>query len=253
MSITAETGASGCACARACWGSDAVKKKPTSTKFLRQRFIPAPHPGKLPRSFPTHHETCLPKCCSHRGSHDWFRRAVRLALWNASNVIYLRSLIAQFARNAKTRFLDERSELAQARNRHANCGRSQTEAGVDSSSVIPDGSSDAANVRLVFFEIESVARLSYTKKVLLEFRNRSDGVLRQALWFDLWKNLVEFFLRHVGEKNFSDRSAIERNRSADARKNSQVFWRIQFFDIDSGIALPDSKVNRFASVLIERL
>ena len=168
-------------------------------------------------------------------------------------MVDLRSLITQFARNAKACFLDERSELTQTRNRHANGGCRQTEAGVNGSGVIPDGSSYAANVRFMLFEIEGVTGFSYTKKMLLKFRNRSDGVLRQALWFDLREDFLELFLRHVGKKNFSNGRAIERNGSADTRKNSQVFGRVQFFDIDGGIALANSEVNRFASMLIERL
>jgi hypothetical protein len=57
----------------------------------------------------------------------------------------------------------------------------------------------------------------------------------------------------MGEKNLSNGCAIERNGSADARKNSQVLGRIQFFYVDGSVALANREVNRFASVLIECL
>jgi hypothetical protein len=159
----------------------------------------------------------------------------------------------QLCGNLQAHFPDERRDLSQTRGGHADCRTGHTEAGIDSTGVIPDGSGDAANMQFMLLEVAGKAISPRSLQFRMQFLKIAGGIHRKAFQLQLFKDDFALGFRQVGKENFPNSGAIERNARSDTRVNAEGLRGVKLFDVNSGEAVAHGQMHRFPGTMIQLL
>jgi len=224
ISMTADTGASADACAHGRAEISAARR--ANTVNLCQQTLTRCSPfRKYADGLHCSRRIHLSKCRRHRAR--WIaRQPVRGNVPEPSALKQLRDPYSPIRAKFGVPLPNQRSELPQARHGHSHGGARSDSGSRSRLRVIPNGRSDAANVRLVLFPIEGWRPLRTRCKCAPTPGgwHRVGGQRRGSIC----ERVVRVRLRHVGEQHLSYRGAIERNESANQRKNRRCSGESSF-------------------------